>query len=105
MATASGEELASRGCFDLDALSAEGNQISQTFEDADVDMPIMSVGELSANGKRGSNVLFGERDGHIIDIKTHATSKLYKRRGVYFMKLFVRKNRKAASDFARPGTA
>ena len=105
MATASGEELPSRGCFDLDALSVEGNPISTTFEDADVDMPILAVGELSANGERGSNVLFGERDGQIIDIKTHATSKFYKRRGVYFMKLYVRKNRNAESDFARPGTA
>ena len=73
MATASGEELKSRGCFHLHALSAEGNEVSQTFEDADVDMPIMSVGELSTNGELGSNVLFGEHDGHIIDIKTDAT--------------------------------
>ena len=59
----------------------------QTFENAVVDMPIMSVGELSANGEMGSNVLFGERDGHLIDIKTNATSKFYRRRGVSFMKL------------------
>ena len=105
MATASGEELASRGCFSLDAFSAEGNQITQTFEDADVDMPIMSVGELAANGEMGSNVLFGERDGHMIDIKTNATSKFYRRRGVYFMKLYVRKDRRDEPDFARPGHA
>ena len=85
MATASGEELPSRGCFDVEALSVEGNAINQTLEDADVDMPIMSVGELSANGELGSNVLFGKRDGHIIDIETNATSKSFKRRGVYFM--------------------
>ena len=105
MATASGEELVSRGCFDLDAFSAEGNKITQTFEDADVDMPIMSVGELSMNGELGSNVLFGERDGHVIDIKTNATSKFYRRRGVYFMKLYVLKDKTAEPDFVRPGTA
>jgi hypothetical protein len=105
MATASGEELVSRGCFDLEALSIEGNPISQTFEDADVDMPIMSVGELSGNGELGSNVLFGERDGHVIDIKTLATSKFYKRRGVYFMKIYMRKDRRGDAGFARPGTA
>ena len=65
MATASGEELKSRGCFKLSALSTEGNAVVQTFEDADVDMPIMSVGEISSNGELGSNVLFGEHDGHI----------------------------------------
>ena len=53
MATASGEELKSRGCFKLSALSSEGNAIVQTFEDADVDMPIMSVGDISANGELG----------------------------------------------------
>ena len=87
----------------MEALSAEGNQITLTFEDADVDIPIVSVGELSANGELGSNVLFGERDGHIIDIKTNAASRFYKRRGVYFMKLFVRKNKIAEAGFARPG--
>ena len=94
--------MPSRGCFDLEALSAEGNRLSQTFEDADVDMPIMSVGELSANGELGSNVLFGKRDGYIIDIKTNATSKFYRRRGVYFMKLYVLKDKQAESDFVRP---
>ena len=87
MATASGEELKSRGCFQLKALSAEGNAVIQTFEDADVDMPILVVGELSASGTRGSNVLFGEHDGHIIDIKSDALPKFYKRRGVYYMKI------------------
>ena len=106
MATASGEELKSRGCFDLEALSAEGNSISQTFEDADVDMPIMAVGELSANGKMGSNVLFSEHNGHMIDVETDATSQFFRRRGVYFMKLFVRRNQLAERpDFHRPGAA
>ena len=105
MATASGEELKSRGCFRLEAVSTEGNKVVQTFEDADVDMPIMSVGELSSNGELGSNVLFGEHDGHIIDIKTSATSKFHRRRGVYFMKIYVPKNKSIDPDFIRPGTA
>ena len=68
-------------------------------------MPIMSVGELSGNGALGSNVLFWERDGHVIDIKTHATSKLYKRRGVYIMNIFVCKSRRDDAGFGRPGPA
>ena len=105
MATASGEELKSRGCFRLDALSVEGNQISQTFEDADVDMPIMAVTELSSNGKLGSQVVFNERDGHVMDQQTQATSKFYKRRGVYFMKLYILKDKSSDMDFHRPGAA
>ena len=105
MATANGEELKSRGCFRLDALSAEGNRISQTFEDADVDMPIMAVTELSANGDIGSQVVFNEQDGHVVDQRTQATSKFYKRRGVYFMKLYILKDKSSDMDFHRPGAA
>ena len=105
MATASGEELKSRGCFRLEAVTAEGNAVVQTFEDTDVDMPIMSVGELSSNGELGSTVLFGENDGHVIDLKTSATSKFHRRRGVYFMKIYVLRNKAVNPDFTRPGTA
>ena len=105
MATASGEELISRGRFLVEALSSEGNKVSQHFEDADVDMPIMSAGELSTKGELGSNVLFAEHDGHIIDIKTNAASKTDRRRGVYFIKLSVPKNESIDPDFVRPGTA
>ena len=105
MATANGEELKSRGCFQLDALSAEGNKVSQTFEDADVDMPIMAVTELSANGELGSQVVFNEQDGSVVDQQTQATSKFYKRRGVYFMKLYVLKDKSNDMDFHRPGAA
>ena len=58
MAPANGEELRSRGCGRLDALNIAGNKISQTVEDADVDMPIMAVIDLSANGELGSSVVF-----------------------------------------------
>ena len=105
MATASGEELLSLGVFTLDALSAEGNLISQQFEDADVDMPIMAVVELAANGSKGSDVLFWQHDGALIDNATGKSSKIIKRKGVYFMKIFIPKSRVAHPDFARPGTA
>ena len=105
MATASGEELPSRGCFLIEAISNEGNQVVQNFEDADVDIPIMSVGELSSNGELGSHVIFGEHGRHMIDIKTKAISKFYRWRGVYFMKIFVHKNKSVDPNlgFARPG--
>ena len=105
MATASGEELKSRGTFRLEALSAEGNRIVQTFEDTDVDMPIMSVVELAANGELGSNIVFSKTDGSVVDIKSDASSKFIKRKGVYFMKIFVPRNRSGTTGFIRPGTA
>ena len=103
MATASGEELKSRGCFTIDLLSTEGHTIHQTFEDADVDMPILSVTEISVNGALGSDVVFRKSDGAIIDLQTNAASRFVKRRGVYFMKVYTLKNRR--SGFTRPGAA
>ena len=100
MATANGEELKSRGCFKLDVLTAEGHTISQTFEDADVDMPIMAVTELAANGQLGSDIVFRKSDGAVVDIASNATSRFVRRRGVYFMKISVPK-----SGFTRPGSA
>ena len=43
--------------------------------------------------------------GHIIDIETNATSKFYRRRGVYFMKIYVPKDKLPESGFVRPGAA
>ena len=103
MATASGEELKSRGCFTLDLLTAEGNSIQQTFEDADVDIPIMSVTELASNGPIGSDVIFRKNDGAIVDLQSGAVSKFLRRKGVYFIKVFTLKNRQ--SSFTRPGAA
>ena len=100
MATANGEELKSRGCYKLDVLTAEGHTISQTFEDADVEMPIMAVTELAANGQLGSDIVFRKSDGAVVDIASNATSRLVRRKGVYFMKIFVPK-----SGFTRPGSA
>ena len=105
MATASGEELKSRGTFRLEALSAEGNRIVQTFEDTGVDMPIMSVVELAANGELGSNIVFSKTDGSVVDIKSDASSKFIKRKGVYFIKIFVPRSRSGTAGFTWPGTA
>ena len=105
MATANGEELTSRGCFKIEAYSAEGNRITQTFEDADVDMPIMAVTELSENGALGSDIVFRKTDGAMVDVESDKTSRFIRRKGVYFMKIFVPKSQKNNSDFTQPGCA
>ena len=93
----------SRGCFKLEAYSSEGNRITQTFEDADVDMPIMSVAELSENGALGSDVVFRKKDGAMVDIRSETTTRFVRRKGVYFMKIFFPEDLKNNSDFTRPG--
>ena len=103
MATASGEELKTKGCFTLDVMSAEGHVLTQTFEDTNVDMPTMSVTELASNGQLGSDVVFRKHDGAVVDVETGATSRLVRRKGVYFMKVYTPRNNK--SGFTRPGAA
>ena len=110
MSTANGQELKSRGVFRVEALSSEGHPIIQDFEDTNVDMPITAVAELSDSGELGAQVNFRRHDGVVIDNSTNRQSHFIKRRGVYFMKLFVPKpsKRNAAqnkSSFTRPGTA
>ena len=87
----------------MNALSSKGNHIVQTFEDADVDMPIMAVVELAENGEEGSDLVFRKNDGAMVDVKSEATSKFIRRKGVYFMKIYVPKNRSSNMDFTRPG--
>ena len=69
----------------------ECNIINQTFEDADVDMPIIAVTSLAAHGLQGSDVIFGQHDGSIVDM------------GVYFIKVFIPNDN--MSGFTRQGPA
>ena len=103
MATASGEELKSRGCFDLQLMTQEGNIINQTFEDTDVDMPILAVTELAANGTQGSDVIFRQHDGSIVELEEDATSRFVRRKGVYFIKVYTPNDN--MSGFTRQGAA
>ena len=108
MATANGAELKSRGTFQVDAQTVEGQKLSPSFEDADVDMPIVAVNDISHND---SEVVFRQQDSELVDGETGRRSKFTKRRGVYFMKLFYKKGQ-CANDckceeqpvFGRPGT-
>jgi hypothetical protein len=103
MATASGEQSKSRACFDMQLMTQEGNIINQTFEDADVDMPIIAVTSLAAHGLQGSDIIFRQHGGSILDIEKDATSRFVRRKGVYFIKVFTPNDN--MSDFIRQGAA
>ena len=66
-------------------------------------MPIMAVVELAENGEEGSDLLFRKNDGAIVDVKSEAISKFIRRKGVYFMKIYVPKDKPSDMDFTRPG--
>ena len=107
MATANGQELKSRGTFTVNALSKEGQAISAEFEDVDVDMPIIAVNDLS---KEATEVIFRQENSELVDVGTGRRSRFTKKRGVYFMKMFYKKNQchdqcdhDQDMDFHRPG--
>ena len=109
MSMADGTELPSRGNFFLQAITPEGHDLSHTFEDTDVEMPICAVSALSAcGGKEGSEVVFQNDKGEIVRLKDDEASTFVKRKGVYFIRLFVPRNNEgytAKSGFTRPGAA
>ena len=112
MSTASGHKLHSRGTFKLNAFTAEGNAIQPNFEDADVDMPIIAVTDISQNGIDGTETRFRTHGGEMIDLTTRNKSSFIRRRGVYFIKMFYKPDQcsddchceSGSSGFARPGT-
>ena len=108
MATASGQELKSRGTFQVHALTSEGQKVIPEFEDADVDMPIVAVNDLS---KDDTEVTFRHSQSELVDVETGRKSRFIKKRGVYFMKMYYKKDQchddcdcERQPGFTRPGT-
>ena len=83
--------------------SQEGIIRERIFYDAPVDMPIISIAEVSQEGSDGSSTQFRKLDGFIEDNATHEKQHFVKRKGVYFMNIFVRKKKANEMDFGRPG--
>ena len=88
MATASGQELVSRGTFRVKGRTSEGQVVEPNFEDVDVDMPIVAVNDLS---QENTEVIFRKGSSELLDIHTGRRSRFAKQRGVYFMKIYYKK--------------
>ena len=106
LSTASGESLPHSGAHRVTSYHRNGSRVARTFYDADVEMPILAVSELSKEGESGSEVRLRQRDGYIKDLHTGHRQHVVKRRGVYFTKMFIKKPRTPVpeSGFIRPGT-
>ena len=111
MSTANRNELHSRGTFQINARTSEGHVISPTFEDADVEMPIVAITDIATNGHDGTETLFRCNGGEIVDFETRNKSNFIRRNGVYFMKMYYKTDQCSSScnhsepesDFIRPG--
>ena len=106
LSTASAELIEGGGNFTIPAVTNEGRHVSNTFVDADVDMPILSGAVLCEDD---SNIVFAKTGGVILH-PDGKESAFCKRRGVYFQKLMVNKSlvkpqEPVNPDFVRPRTA
>ena len=84
----------------------DGTQRTRIFYEADVDMPILSVAEISQEGSQGSEVSFRKKNGFIEDVHSGQRMHFIKRKGVYVIRLRVPKNGKLTHEpemgFTRP---
>ena len=80
--------------------------MTTVFQDADVEMPILSVALLSDDGTNGNDLNFHRDGGTIHHSKQPGkVSKFVKRQGVYFIQMKVNKsliNPHNQTPFARP---
>ena len=96
--------LPNAGACKLETFTPDGHVTERTFYDANVEMPILAVSELSKEGTYGSEVRLRQKDGFLRDLFTGRTQPIVKRRGVYFIKMFIRKQTHNAPEagFTRP---
>ena len=106
LTVANGETLPNRGARKVTFMNPDGTQRTRIFYEADVDMPILSVAEISQEGSQGSEVSFRKRNGFIEDVHSGQRMHFIKRKGVYFIRLRVPKNGKLTHEpetgFTRP---
>ena len=74
-----------QGTFGVTGYTDKGHCVRAAFVDANVDMPILSVAEISSHGSRFA---FDEDGGEIVSMKG-IRSRFVRRRGVNFIKLRV----------------
>ena len=102
LTTANGEPMENRGAMKVVTVSKEGVTRERVFYDAPVEMPILSVAELSLEGPEGSDTRFRKTNGFIEDNVTGDRQHFVKRKGVYFMKLYTKRSCRNKSSEQRP---
>lgn len=99
--TANGGTMNNIGSLSFDAVTTEGHQRHITWENTDVDFPILSTKRMHQGGDW---MLFGEDSGFIIDGPTGETDHFIAHGDAYFIRLCITKEViQPKMDFQRPG--
>ena len=102
LSAANGELIPNIGAHRVYSRHRDGTQTSRVFYHANVDMPILSVTELTQEGESGTETRFRKRDGIMVDNATGRRRHFLKRKGVYFIKLYAKKSGHQNSGFTQP---
>ena len=102
LSAANGEIIPNIGAHRVYTRHRDGTLTSRVFYHADVDMPILSVTELTQEGESGTEVRFRKKDGLMVDNSTGRRQHFVRRKGVYLIKLYVSKTGSTNSGFTRP---
>ena len=103
LTVANGETMPNRGARSTECYDKSGTRTTRVFYEAQVEMPILSVTEITKEGTLGSEVRFRRNDGMIVDNSTGRTSEFVKRMGVYFMRIYFPKVQgRSTEGFVRP---
>ena len=84
--SANGGETPNKGEVEVQGVTEQGHKLNVVFQDAEVGMPILSVGELTDTQHK---VDFEHDGGEIIHKPTQTITPFIRRAGVYFVKLLV----------------
>ena len=96
---ANGDTMENNGAGKVTTYTRDGHATTRVFYEAPVDMPILAVSEVAKEGELGSEIKFRAKDGLMVDNLTGRRTHFVKRKGVYFMRMYVRKS---SSGFTRP---
>ena len=106
LTVANGVHMPNSGARRVITYNKDGTKVERIFYEVDVEMPILSVAELSEEGVEGSEVRFRKKGGDMEDTLTGRRCLFVKRKGVYFVKLYVPKGTASQKPlepgFARP---
>ena len=93
---ANNSEVPNRGEIDVEGVTEQGHKVNVTFQDAEVGVPILSVGELTDSKHK---VDFEDHGGEILHKPTGTVTPFVRKLGVYFVKIMVPRSSLEKSNF------
>ena len=84
-----------------------GHSRNITWQNADIEMPILSTAGLADDAKHVSDITYGREGGHVLELEKTNRSDVVRHGDVYFMKTYFKRKtiQQKPAGFARHGAA